>query len=148
MEKIFTIKEASKILGISIKTLYARANNDNYKQCFYIMPDLRKSFLYYRKACIDEELNNRITNKDKSEFTDFYYSVIKILTNGNLSDFDKCDEAEKELSNLIKELLKKKDKEGNIDYFASKIIDCNPTNRKELIEFQDILTEIKTGLNK
>ena len=124
----FSIKDSAKILGLSVKALYARTNNKKYKDCFVTIPNMKKSFLFYKKECIEKELNNRITEEDKANFTEFYYEVIDILSNGHLEDMEKCQEAEDKLKKILK-------KELSNDYIITKIIKCNHVNQEELKKF-------------
>ena len=142
-EKVYSIKDTSKILGLTKKALYARLKNEKYKKCFVIVPNLKKNFLFYKAKCVEEELANKITEKEKKEFTDFYFQILFEFS--KKMGFSKNDivNSEKELRKKLREKLKNKD---NKKYLINKIITCSPVNKKELDFFKQILKEILDSL--
>jgi len=140
-EAVYSIAEASKILGISRKTLYARVHNEKYKKCFVIVPDIKTSFIYYKKHCIEEELNNKVTEKEKFDFTSYYYDIFEKATI-NEEDIDKKENIFKKI--ITQELKEINYQEKNIHYITKKIVLCNPSTKKELELFNQILHSIES----
>jgi len=138
--KVYPITEASKILGISRKTLYARLKNEKYKPCFVIVPNLKKGFIFYKKECIEKEIKNKITEKDKIEFTDYYFSILeKISQKNNFNNSINYSKEEKFLKKLLKDVIDNR-------YTIEKIIQCNPINKEELEYFKSVLKDIESKI--
>ena len=136
-QKVYTLKDASKILGLSVKTLYARIKSEKYKHCFVIVKDAPKQFLYYKAECIEKELNNRVNERDKAKLIDLYFEVADLLE-------DKGFDSQKEIRKKIKIHLNETDKDNK--YLIDKILNCNPVDKDELNYFIEILEKIKQEL--
>jgi len=140
-EKVYSIKKASEILGVSDKTLYARLKNEKYIKCFIIVPNAKKNFIYYKTECVEKELNNKMTNKDKSDFTTFYYEIVDAVIDKYHLNF--LDDGEKKLKKILNDKLADYD---NKKYLIAKIIDCNPATKDEMKNFVEILNKVKEDL--
>jgi len=142
-ETVYSIAEASKILGVSKKTLYARVNNEKYKKCFVFVPDIKTSFIFYKKSCIEEELSAKVTEKEIIDFTGYYYDVFEKVT---LKEED-IEKKEEMFKKIITEELKKINYEGDIYYTVKKFTLCKPATKDELETFYEILKTIERNFN-
>jgi hypothetical protein len=135
MKKLITLKKASEILNIPIKTIYSRINLKKYKDCFIKIKKRKRqrNYIFYKTSCINKELKNKVTQKDIINFTNLYFEILEFIKKKkNISD-DLT--AEKILRKIIRNNINKisflKNKKDKKIY---KITECQINKKKELEE--------------
>jgi hypothetical protein len=132
MKDAYTIKQASELLGVSRKTLYSRLKNPKFKNCFIIDKTKKTGFLFYKKECIDKELNNRLSERDLFKFTEYYYSIVEKIANKKNVDFDKGEK-------YLKKYLRKYLNYGDLE----KLVNVSFKTKKKFEIYKNILNLVE-----